>query len=69
MWKRSLRSEDNSGTDSTQQHLTELGLLGRSKKPKSKCSVSLFQYLSLGPNVLDLRLLWPVLDASWDKSD
>ncbi|CDM35527.1 hypothetical protein DTO013E5_7996 [Penicillium roqueforti] len=34
MWKRSLRSEDNSGTDSTQQHLTELGLLGRSKKPK-----------------------------------
>lgn len=71
MWKRSPRSEDYSGNDSTQHHLSELGFLGRSRKSKSKCVLSLclssillseLGFPSLG-NVLDLRLLWPVLDA------
>ncbi|CAG8293661.1 unnamed protein product [Penicillium nalgiovense] len=34
MWKRSPRSEDYSGNDSTQHHLSELGFLGRSRKSK-----------------------------------
>ncbi|KAJ5794384.1 hypothetical protein N7457_000983 [Penicillium paradoxum] len=34
MWKRSPRSEDSSGNDSTHHHLSELGFLGRSKKSK-----------------------------------
>lgn len=66
MWKRSPRSEDYSGNDSTQHHLSELGFLGRSRKSKSKClSFSSIRVgiPSLGQNVLDLRLLWPVLDA------
>ncbi|KAJ5836079.1 hypothetical protein N7447_002105 [Penicillium robsamsonii] len=57
MWKRSPRSEDNSGNNST-HHLSELGFLGRSKKSKkfqseSSSRSSLRSFRSFTRGVID----------------
>ncbi|KAJ5271850.1 hypothetical protein N7524_005119 [Penicillium chrysogenum] len=60
MWKRSPRSEDYSGNDSTQHHLSELGFLGRSRKskkfqlqPESSSRSPLRSFRSLSRGVID----------------
>ncbi|KAJ5576400.1 hypothetical protein N7535_003326 [Penicillium sp. DV-2018c] len=55
MWKRSPRSEDNSGYDSTHHSLSELGFLGRPKKSKSKSRSFVFGRVS---SCLYQREIW-----------